>query len=56
MKKYRVHFPQVNEMWIDVEASSEQAAIHKAIKERQLYYPEPDTLELPDGEQKAVSG
>ena len=41
-------------MWIEVEATSEQAAINKAIKERQLYYPEPTYIELPDGEQKAL--
>lgn len=54
MREYRIHFEQVNAMWIDVKASSPQAAINKAIKERKEYYPLPDTLEYPSGDERNI--
>lgn len=53
-KVYKVHFDQVNAMWIDVEASTPSAAVRKAIKERKLYYPQPTTLEYPSGDQRVL--
>jgi len=52
MKKYRIHFPQTNETWIEVEASTPLSALHKAEREMAEYQPIADTIEYPSGDQR----
>lgn len=52
MKTFRIHYPQINELWIEVEASSPEAALNKANREIKEYVPTADTFEYPTGEQR----
>ena len=48
---FRVHFEQVNQMWIDISARDKDQAIHYAQEQAKEWVPVPDVIEMPNGEQ-----
>lgn len=56
MNTYRVHFPQQNEIWIEVEATNAVIAASKSLPKRAAMFPFPDCIEYPDGRQETLSG
>ena len=54
LPRFRVHFEQVNQMWLDVNARDINHAIYLAQQEIVEYVPVPDYIELPDGKQIAL--
>lgn len=55
MKTYQVHFDQVNQQWIEVEASSKQAAINKAEKLwKKINEQCANGVKLPSGKEESI--
>lgn len=48
---FRIHFEQVNQMWLDVDAKDRDHALFLAQVRVMDYVPTPDFIEMPNGEQ-----